>query len=279
MLSQTGIVCVRGSGDIGSAVAHRLLQLGSRVIVHDDPMPAHLRRRMAFTDALFGGHAILDGVYAERAPDWDALLSIAARGHVPVCDLELDGLLSRLKPDAIVDARMRKRAAIEDQRSLAPSVIGLGPGFVVGANCTVAVETAWGDALGAVVRTGGTAALSGEPRQLAGAGRERFVYAPSDGVWRTALQIGDATDAGQIVGHLNELPVRAPLMGTLRGLSHDAVDVAKGQKIVEVDPRADADVFGLGERPQIIARGVAQALGLHARRSAAEELQTTTKLP
>ncbi|MGJ7512444.1 nitrate reductase associated protein [Variovorax sp. GT1P44] len=48
----------------------------------------------------------------------------------------------------------------------------------------------------------------------------------------------------------------------MRGLTHDGVSVAERQKIVEVDPRQPPDVFGLGERPRAIARGVSRALGL-----------------
>lgn len=257
------IVCVRGSGDIGSAVAHRLLMLGAKVIVHDESAPAHPRRGMAFADALFDGRVDLNGVGAELASDMDALLLVAAVcGKLPVCTLPLKEIQEHFAPDVVVDARMRKRASIEDQRALAPTVVGLGPGFVVGVNCTVAIETAWGDRLGAVVRTGGTTPQSGEPRQLEGVGRERFVYAPIQGIWRTPLQIGDTVSTGQIVGDLDGHPVHAPLAGTLRGLSHDAVTIKQGQKIVEVDPRVDAQVFGLGERPQAIARGVSHALGL-----------------
>lgn len=41
------LVLVRGSGDVGSAVALRLREAGHRVVVHDDPRPAHARRGMA----------------------------------------------------------------------------------------------------------------------------------------------------------------------------------------------------------------------------------------
>lgn len=47
----TGTVLIRGTNDIGSATAHRLHLAGFRVVLHDDPAPAHLRRGTAFTDA------------------------------------------------------------------------------------------------------------------------------------------------------------------------------------------------------------------------------------
>lgn len=258
-----GSAVVRGSGDVGSAVAHALYMRGVNVIVHDDPRPAHLRRGMAFTDALFDGQAVLDGVLARQVTDWESLGgAVAADGPLWICDRPLQALLERCKPNLLVDARMRKRAAVEDQRDFAPTVVGLGPGFDTRSNCHLAIETAWGTDLGAVLRSGATAALSGEPRPLGGAGRERFVYAPQAGSWHTALQIGNRVTEGQVVGQIGTVAIVAPLSGFLRGLSHAGVLVAQRQKIVEVDPRVDASSVGRGERPIAIARGVLRALDL-----------------
>lgn len=157
---------------------------------------------------------------------------------------------------------MRKRATPEDHRSLAAIVVGLGPGFTVGENCTLAIETAWGDELGHVVPAGATKALAGEPRQLGGSGRERFVYAIADGRWATRHGIGALVAAGEPVGELDSRPIYAPMPGTIRGLSHDGVRVTHGQKILEIDPREGSNAFGLGERPRAIARGVSTALDL-----------------
>lgn len=256
---QPDTVLVRGANDIGSAVAHRLHQAGFKVILHDDPAPAHLRRGMAFTDAFFTGSAELEGVTARLAAS-AAELAGQATGGLLVTGLPLSDVLGALRPGMVVDARMRKRAVPDDQQALAAISIGLGPGFEVGRNCSVAIETAWGESLGQIVRSGPTLALAGEPRLLGDAGRERFVYAPQAGLWRTTLDIGSSVEAGQIVGRLGDLPVAAPITGALRGLTHDGVTVRERQKIVEVDPRRPPDVYGLGVRPDAIARGVQAAI-------------------
>lgn len=264
------VVLVRGTGDVGSAVTHRLYMLGASVILHDRPAPHHMRRGMAFADALFDGVAVLDGVPSRRALTIDDVRrQLDANDDVPVSDGPLDELLAGLRPAAVVDARMRKRATSEDQRELAPTVIGLGPGFVAAGNCTLAIETAWGPDLGTVVDEGSTSALAGEPRLLGDVGRERFIYAPHDGLWRTARRIGERVSAGQVVGHLGEDPVFAPLTGALKGLSHDTAAIVGGQKIIEIDPRPEAEVFGLGKRPGEIACGVARALALEVNRASA----------
>ena len=57
---------VRGIGDIGSAVAHRLFGAGYRVVIHDVPAPASARRGMAFTDAIFDGTVVLASMVVNR---------------------------------------------------------------------------------------------------------------------------------------------------------------------------------------------------------------------
>ncbi len=64
---------VRGVGDIGSAVAHRLVLAGHAVAVHDGEQPTITRRGMAFADAVFDGRTTLDGVATIRVDDPDAV--------------------------------------------------------------------------------------------------------------------------------------------------------------------------------------------------------------
>jgi xanthine dehydrogenase accessory factor len=259
-------VVVRGSGDVGSAVAHLLHGSGFGVAIHDVGRPAAPRRGMAFTDAVFDGTCELAGLRARRVDDLaalDAALDPArgAAGEVPVTTADLDALLAAVRPEVLVDARMRKRARPEVQRHLAPLTIGLGPNFVVGETTDLAIETIWGDDLGAVVSAGATRRLAGEPRSFDGHARDRFVYAPAAGLLRTEAAIGQLVRAGDPVAAIGELELRAPLDGILRGLTHDGVEVEAGAKVVEVDPRGEAgSVFGIGERPRRIARGVLAAI-------------------
>src|ERR1700722_18166342 len=130
MNTQARVVLVRGSGDVGSAVAHRLFRSGHRVVIHDVPLPAAPRRGMAFTDAIFDGDCELEGALAVRLDDLTLLAgALAERAAIPVTTLEIGDVLAALGPDVLVDARMRKRARPERQLALAPLTIGLGPNF------------------------------------------------------------------------------------------------------------------------------------------------------
>lgn len=252
---------VRGLGDVGSAVAHRLFRDGYAVIIHDEPQPATTRRGMAFADAAFDGRATLEGLEARRASGVDDVMRLlASREAIPVYVQSLPAILKALDPRILVDARVRKHASADVQRGLAALTIGLGPGFDAGRACDIAVDTSW-EQLGAVIVNGAPLPLAGEPRALGGFARERYVYAPVDGVFQTKAQIGDAVKAGQEIATVGRSVLTAPIGGTLRGLTHDGVPVTTRTKVIEVDPRGtSAEVTGIGERPRRIAEGVAAAI-------------------
>jgi xanthine dehydrogenase accessory factor len=259
------IVVVRGSGDVGSAVAHRLFRAGHPVIVHDGPLPAAPRRGMAFTDAIFDGSCTLADLQAWRVDCLAGLdEALAAHRGVLIVVGELEQLLAAVSapPAVLIDARMRKRAVPERQLGLAPLTIGLGPNFIAGETTDLVIETSWGERLGTVLASGAGAPLAGEPRTYGGHARDRFIYAPAAGTFRTACRIAEPVEVGQMVASLNNQDLVAPLSGILRGLTRDGVPVEKGTKCVEVDPRGDiANVIGIGERPARIAEGVLQAIG------------------
>jgi xanthine dehydrogenase accessory factor len=261
------VVIVRGIGDIGSAVGHLLFREGYGVVIHDDPRPATTRRGMAFADAAFDGQGELDGVRAVRTDGVGEIARALERSYVvPVHLGSLGMLLAGLGHQVLIDARVRKRAAPEVQVGLAELTIAMGPALVAGLHAHVVVETSW-DALGAVITDGTSLPLAGEPRAIAGHARDRYVYAPVDGVLHTKAGIGDAVRRGEEVARVSDAALLAPLDGILRGLTHDDVPVVAGTKVIEVDPRGRVDeVRGIGERPRRIAEGVLSAMRAWERR-------------
>ena len=261
MDDRKGPVLIRGVGDVGSAVAATLVRAGYLVALHDEPTTSTPRRGMAFADAIFDGWATLDGLTAIRVHTPAELRHALQGDALPVTSQPLSEVVAACAWSALIDARMRKRAIPEAQRTLAPQTVGLGPNFVAGGNVDLAVETMWGDRLGEVVESGSTAALAGEPRPVGGAARERFVYAPEDGRFITSARIGDRVEAGEVVAKIGEASLRAPIAGVLRGLTRSGVNVSLRTKVIEVDPRGNPTaVFGLGERPRRIAEGVLKAI-------------------
>ncbi|HTT09477.1 MAG TPA: hypothetical protein VMG60_01195 [Burkholderiaceae bacterium] len=256
-------ILVLGAGDVGSAVAHQVYRAGARVLLCDVERPTHARRGMSFIDALFDGEAPLEGVVARHVLTAPAVTEVWTAGDaIPIVALPEDDVLRSFRFDVVVDATMRRGAAPIEKAPSAPMTIGLGPGFTPGVNCHVAIETQWGDTLGAVLRDRSTAPLAGGPPLLGGVGRERFVFAPGAGRWRTRAAIGQRVRSGDVIGRIADVSIHAPVSGSLRGLTRDDVVVAAGDNVLEVDPRQAPEVFGLGTRPRAVARGVCAALGL-----------------
>ena len=127
------IILIRGCGDVASATAHILFTAGYAVVIHDSTQPATTRRKMAFCDAVFDGTAEVDGVFAKLCNDVSELnVRLAAHDTVTVTTLDLSEVLAALKPEVLVDARMRKHEQPEVQITLAPFTVGLGPNFFAG---------------------------------------------------------------------------------------------------------------------------------------------------
>lgn len=255
-------ILVRGSGDVGSAVAHCLFQAGYGVVIHDSAQTTTTRRKMAFADAIFDGHAILEGVESKKISNFSLLLGLLIEHKIiPLATSDLLVTLETLHPQILIDARMRKHSQPDSQIHLAALTIGLGPNFIAGETTHLVIETARGESLGRIIERGSASLLQGEPNEIEGHARDRYVYAPSAGIFHTLHQIGDKVKNGEEVAHIDSTPLSAPISGILRGLTHDGVPVSIRAKVVEIDPRIEtAQITGIAERPARIAQGVLQAV-------------------
>ncbi len=256
-----------GTNEIASAVAVALTRAKYKVVMSHDPFPPVIRRGMAFHEALYGDFAELSGIAGERA---ETLLEIAAvtarKDKVAVTSLSLTDLLALRVADVLIDARMQKHRMTPDFRGLARITIGLGPKFVVGANCDIAIETRPSRA-GAIVQSGATEEPDGAARRLGDAGRERFVYSQRAGIWRTPVEIGMWVPKNFVIGRHAGAPVFAPLEGIVRGVARDSTFAPAGVKIVEIDPRDRAAASTeTDERGRVLANATLAAMRLHAAR-------------
>jgi xanthine dehydrogenase accessory factor len=255
------LVAIRGGGDLASAVAHRLFRDGRAVIIVESPEPRVVRRRMAFAQAVFEGEATVEGVRAVRTDAGPALERLLqSREAIPLLVDPDWASIRGLKPTVLVDARMRKRERSDSSVAEAPLVIGLGPGFLAGREAHVVIETARGPALGTVITRGEALPYDGKPVDLGGFTTERYLYAPTGGIFRTPLDIGARVRAGETLGEVAGAPLVATVGGTIRGILRDGVRVRQGQKLVDIDPREEPVLTGISQKAQAIAAGVAAAI-------------------
>ncbi len=195
---------ILGLNEIASAIAVRVHRMGYGVVKSHDPNPPVIRRGMAFHDALYDDLTALGGLTAVSIDNAvKARAQVLAHECIAVTRNALSDLMVLGEIGVLIDARMQKRVVRPDLRHLARVAIGLGPGFTVGWNCDVAIETRPGHE-GVVFERRATAAPDGVCRDLGGRGRERFVYAEEAGRWHTALDVGTRIFKGFPLGRLGD---------------------------------------------------------------------------
>ena len=234
---------------------------------------------MAYASAIYEGDITLDGVTARHAHTLDdAAAMLQQHAAIPVIGSSDPAILTAVRPSVIVDARLRKKERSTSRVSDAPLVIGLGPGFQVGVEAHVVVETNRGPNLGRIITDGEADAYTGEPMEISGHSKDRCAYAPIGGVFQTALDLGATIESGQAIGAVDGRPVFARVAGILRGIVKNGLTVPAGAKLADIDPRGDARALTrISEKAWIIAAAVHQVLrvrGILPRTCAADSEKT-----
>jgi len=266
-MQRNAIVVIRGGGDLGTGVAHRLARSNYRVVVLETARPRVVRRAAALAQAVPDGDTIVEGVIGRRSKieDLPALLAAgrddaAAPGPVVPVAVDPEGrAIELLRPDAIVDARMAKRNL--GTSSGAAVTIGLGPGFVAGSDVDFVIETKRGNGMGRLIEKGAAESDTGIPGEVAGIAEERLIRSPAAGRFEATCAIGDVVAAGAVVGRVAGSPVAARIDGLLRGLIADGTDVENGEKIGDVDPRGSSiDPTAISDKARSMGGAVLEAL-------------------
>lgn len=249
------LVVVRGGGDLGSGVVHRLVRAGFPVVLLELPQPRMIRSTVCFGLAVYEGRAEVEGVVAHLAGDPGEV-----SGGVPVLVDPEGSWIPRLRPAALVDARMLKRN-LGTRPEQARVVVGLGPGFTAGEDVHFVVETHRGHDLGRVIARGAALPDTGIPGPLGGESARRVVKAPCAGVFEPLRRIGEMVGEGEELARVDGVPLRTPLSGLLRGLLRGGLEVQPGEKVADVDPRgAGIDVRTLSDKSRSVAGGALEAV-------------------
>jgi xanthine dehydrogenase accessory factor len=255
------IVLVRGGGEVGSAVAHRLYRSHFRVCITEIASPLAINRGSSFSEAIFETSKIVEGVTAERSlPNLEQIYKVWRNGNMPiVADAELS-IKPLLKPDVLINAMMLKRKT-NTNLSDASLVIGIGPGFVAGDDVHMVVESHSGINLGKALVEG---SAEDEPDLSSGTDNqtgERMIWAEDAGVFSTQKNIGDTVLTDDVIGLLNDIPIKSPLSGIIRGILRDEMKVLSNTRLVNIDPKSDKPVcFVIRDRMRAVAGGVLEAI-------------------
>jgi len=252
-------IVIRGAGELASAAALILHNIGFRVILTELPTPLAIRRTVTFSDAIITSETTVEGVTAR----FYKLAEIEAGLPHNILPIVYDNMkvIKTLKPQIVVDARMLKRDQPEMNYGKA-FVVGLGPGFTIGKNCHVIVETKRGHELGRLIWQGSAIPNTGIPGVLGGESCQRIITAPAEGqvIWR--VDFGNLVKKSEILGTVDQVhQIIAPIAGIVRGLISPQVMASPRMKIGDIDPRGkEINVHLISDKARSVGRGIMEAV-------------------
>lgn len=260
------IIIVRGGGDIATGTIHKLFQSGFPVVILEIEKPSAIRRKVAFSEAMYEGEAMVEGVICKRAEHFNHINEILAEGKIPIIKDENCDILNTVKPLALVDGILAKKN-LGTRKEMAPITVGLGPGFEAGVDVDAVIETRRGHDLGRIIWEGFAAKNTGIPGIIGGYGKERVIHSPDFGVIKNINHISDTVTKGQVIAYIGETKVEATIDGVLRGIIKNGYPVVKGLKIADIDPRIEEkkNCFTISDKARCIGGSVLEAI-LYLRR-------------
>jgi len=134
-------ICIKGAGEMASAVAWRLHRANlRRIYMLEVPQPLAVRRRVSFCEAIYDGRQTIEDITAVKTKDQYGLPAAWKNGHIAVLVDPEGKSIPDLVPDVVIDAILAKRnlGTHKDQAAL---VIGLGPGFEASRDVHAVIET------------------------------------------------------------------------------------------------------------------------------------------
>lgn len=264
MKTKLPTIAIRGAGDLATGVAIRLYRAGMQnIVMLETDKPLAVRRHVVFSEAIYHQVAKVEEVTATYCTQLSEIKAAWDNNTIPVvCDPKAE-LLNQIKPDIVIDAIIAKKN-IGTTISMAPFVIGLGPGFTAGKDVHAIVETKRGHYLGKVIKNGSAIPNTGIPGAVKGYTLERVHWADEAGLFTTERHIGAQLTKDELIGYVNSQPVTAAIDGVLRGLLPDGTPVRKGTKIADVDPRNNPTYCNeVSDKALAVGGGVLEAICAH----------------
>lgn len=254
------MVLIKGAGDLATGIAYRLKKSGFDIVMTEIHKPTTVRRTVAFSQAVFDNEIVIEGIKGVKVNNINEIYEEIREGNIPIIIDEKAEIIKELRPDVVVDSIIAKKnlgTSIED----APIVIGVGPGFEAKVDCHLVVETKRGHYLGKVIEEGSAIPNTGVPGNIGGYTKERIIRASSNGNIKPVVAIGDFIKKGDIVAYIDGIEVLAEIDGIVRGMLQEGIEVFKGMKSGDIDPRCEKDhCFTISDKARSIGGGVLEAI-------------------
>lgn len=128
----SGLILVRGGGDLATGTIHRLWSAGFPVLVIEAERPAAIRRQVSLCEAVYDGEAVVEGMRGVRIERCEEAWGVIDRGDVPVLVDPVGESIRELGPEVVIDAIIAKKN-LGTHRGLAPFTVAASiPGIIRG---------------------------------------------------------------------------------------------------------------------------------------------------
>ena len=254
------IVLIKGAGDLATGIAYRLKKSGFDIVMTEIDNPTTVRRTVAFSQAIFDNEIEIEGIKGIKVNNINEIHKEIKKGNIPIIIDKEANIIKELNPKVVVDAIIAKKnlgTSIND----APIVIGVGPGFEAKKDCHLVIETKRGHYLGKVIEEGSAIPNTGVPGDIGGYTKERIIRASSNGKIRPVVKIGDYVKKDEVVAYIDGVEVLAEIDGIVRGMLQEGIEVFKGMKSGDIDPRCEKNhCFTISDKARSIGGGVLEAI-------------------
>lgn len=259
------LIIVRGGGDIATGTIYKLSRSGYPVLVLESEHPSAIRRKVAFSEAVYDGKSQVEDMLCFYADNLSEARRILEQGYPALMKDPECRVLEEIRPWALVDGILAKKN-LGTHRGMADKTIALGPGFTAGEDVDLVVETMRGHNLGRLISQGAALPNTGVPGKIGGYDKERVVYAPAVGRVHIICDIGAKVTKGQAIAEIvtgtERMPVTAAISGLVRGMIREGFPVTEGFKMADVDPREEEykNCFTISDKARCIAGSVLEGL-------------------
>ncbi|SFI06438.1 xanthine dehydrogenase accessory factor [Tindallia magadiensis] len=254
------IVAIRGGGEVGTAIAHKLRRSGFKVFIIENNNPFSIRRTVSYAQAVFDNEMMVQGIKGIKVENVEGILEVWKNKQIPIIvDSECE-VLKEIPVDILVDAIMAKKN-LGTHRDMAAITIATGPGFTAGKDVDIVIETKVGHDQGRIIFEGMAEPETSMPGESDGFEYNKVQNSPSDGIVKTFAEIGDQVSKGQKLAEIAGHVIRAQQHGMLRGIVKEGSRVWKDQKVLEIDPEvSEEQCYRLSQRSRDVAGSVLEAI-------------------
>lgn len=256
------LIIVRGGGELGTAVAHRLHRSGYKILILEKSRPSALRRELSFSDAAYDGEKTVERVTCVCAENLKTALSLTASGKVTMLVDPTGRYVRKFPPHILVNTLDGRED--ESRRELPAAFrIGLGAGYCAMEDVNCVIETMRGYGLGRIIYNGRCQIRQTTEDAIADGG---FLRASTDGMFKSPHTISHIFRAGDTVAEIfndwgQTVPVVTPVDGVLRGIIHDNYRVTAGMAVAEIDSRIEpANCCLISDKARCIAGSALEAV-------------------